>query len=385
MNWKRVRQIIRKEALQSFREPRLRVSMFLPPILQFLVFGFVVNLDVDRSNLAWLDQDQSPASRELRAAFEGSRYFTVIATPRDEREMQRLLDKGLIQSGISVPPGFARDLARGRSTEIQVLVDGSDSNTASIVANYAGAIVRSYSAARLADLTRRKRMAAEGGTVVARLAAPSVDLDQRVWFNPELKSRNYFIPGVTVNIITLITLMLTAMAIVREKEIGTMEQLMVTPIRAGELMLGKMLPFAAVGLFDTMLIIILGMVVFHIPFRGNALLMLGGAILFLFTTLGLGLFISTVSRTQQQAIMSTFFFFQPAFMLSGFAFPIRSMPLPVQYLTLLNPLRYFIEICRGVFLKGSGIGILWPQFVALAVFGVAIMAFSVARFRKRLD
>lgn len=162
MNWKRVRHIIRKEALQSFREPRLRVSMFLPPILQFLVFGFVVNLDVDRSNLAWLDQDQSPASRELRAAFEGSSYFTVIATPRDEREMQRLLDKGLIQSGISVPPGFARDLARGRSTEIQVLVDGSDSNTASIVANYAGAVVRSYSAARLGDLTRRKRMAAEG-------------------------------------------------------------------------------------------------------------------------------------------------------------------------------------------------------------------------------
>ncbi|MCC6363879.1 MAG: ABC transporter permease [Bryobacterales bacterium] len=383
MNWKRIRQIIRKEVLQSFREPRLRATMFLPPILQFLVFGFVVNLDVERSNLAWLDQDNSPASRELRAAFESSHYFTVTDTPRNEHEMAYLLDKGLIQSGISVLPGFGEDLERGRTTEIQVLVDGSNSNTASIVANYASDIVRTYSAARLSDLMRQKRMAR--GSVVARLAAPSIDLQQRVWFNPELKSRNYFIPGVTVNIITLITLMLTAMAIVREKEIGTMEQLMVTPIRAEELMLGKMLPFAAVGLFDTMLIVVLGMVVFHIPFRGNALLMLGGAILFLFTTLGAGLFISTVSRTQQQAIMSTFFFFQPAFMLSGFAFPIRSMPLPVQYFTLLNPLRYFIEICRGVFLKGSGIDILWPQFVALAVFGVAIMAFSVARFRKRLD
>ncbi|MCZ2151321.1 MAG: ABC transporter permease [Bryobacterales bacterium] len=383
MNWKRIRQIIRKEVLQSFREPRLRATMFLPPILQFLVFGFVVNLDVERSNLAWLDRDNSPASRELRAAFESSRYFTVTDTPRNEHEMQYLLDKGLIQSGISVLPGFGEDLARGRTTEIQVLVDGSNSNTASIVANYASDIVRTYSAARLADLMRQKRMAR--GSVAARLAAPSIDLQQRVWFNPELKSRNYFIPGVAVNIITLITLMLTAMAIVREKEIGTMEQLMVTPIRPRELMLGKMIPFAAVGLFDTMLIVVLGMVVFHIPFRGNALLMLGGAILFLFTTLGAGLFISTVSRTQQQAIMSTFFFFQPAFMLSGFAFPIRSMPLPVQYLTLLNPLRYFIEICRGVFLKGSGIDILWPQFVALAVFGVGIMAFSSARFRKRLD
>jgi len=383
MNWKRIRQIIRKEVLQSFREPRLRATMFLPPILQFLVFGFVVNLDVERSNLAWFDQDNSPASRELRAAFESSGYFTITGTPRHGREMQYLLDKGLIQSGISVPPGFGEDLARGRTTEIQVLVDGSNSNTASIVANYASDVVRTYSAARLADLMRQKRMAR--GSVVARLAAPSIDLQQRVWFNPELKSRNYFIPGVAVNIITLITLMLTAMAIVREKEIGTMEQLMVTPIRPRELMLGKMIPFAAVGLFDTMLIVVLGMVVFHIPFRGNALLMLGGAILFLFTTLGAGLFISTVSRTQQQAIMSTFFFFQPAFMLSGFAFPIRSMPLPVQYLTLLNPLRYFIEICRGVFLKGSGIDILWPQFVALAVFGVGIMAFSSARFRKRLD
>jgi ABC-2 type transport system permease protein len=184
---------------------------------------------------------------------------------------------------------------------------------------------------------------------------------------------------------TLVTLMLTSMSIVREKEIGTMEQLMVTPIRPAELMLGKTLPFALVGLFDLGLIIVMALLVFRIPFQGSGLLLLGSAILFLFTTLGAGLFISTISHTQQQAIMSTFFFFQPVFILSGFAFPIRNMPEPVQYLTLLNPNRYFLEICRGIFLKGSGIDTLWPQITALAIFGICILYFSARRFHKRLE
>lgn len=383
MNWNRIREIIRKELLQSFREPRTRLTMILPPIVQFLVFGFVVNLDVEHSRLAWLDHDNTPASRELRASFEASHYFTVTSTPPSTADLQRALDAGAVHSAVVVPPGFASDLARGRETSVQVLVEGTNSNTASIISNYASEVVRGFSARRLEGFVNRKRMAA--GAVVIKVSAPSIDLQQRVWFNPELRSRNYFIPGVAVNIITIITLMLTSMAIVREKEIGTMEQLMVTPIRPGELMLGKMLPFAMIGLFDLFLIVILGMTVFHIPFQGNVFVLLGGAILFLFSTLGAGLFLSTISNTQQQAIMSTFFFFQPAFMLSGFAFPIRNMPEPVQYLTYLNPLRYFIEICRGVFLKGSGMDILWPQFVALAIFGLAIMTFSATRFRKRLD
>lgn len=383
MNFERIREIIIKELRQSFREPRTRGLMFIPPIMQFLIFGFVVNLDVERSRLAWYDQDNTPASRELRASFESSKYFIVTNTPSSPAELQDLMDRETVHSAVVVPPGFNEDLARGRSTKIQMLVEGTNSNTASILVNYASDIVRTYSSGRMVDLISQKRMA-RGGQI-ARLQSPGIDLQQRVWFNPELKSRNYFIPGVAVNIITIVTLMLTAMAIVREKEIGTMEQLMVTPIKPIELMLGKTLPFAVVGLFDLSLIVILGIVVFHIPFAGNALLLLAASVVFLFTTLGVGILISTISQTQQQANLSTFFFFQPAFMLSGFAFPIRSMPEPVQWLTMLNPLRYFVEICRGVFLKGSGFDVLWPQFVALAVFGFCIITFSALRFHKRLD
>jgi len=231
----------------------------------------------------------------------------------------------------------------------------------------------------------RNRLAARQMPAPVHFGVPQLRLQSRVWFNPDLRSRNYFVPAVVVNIITVITLMLTAMAIVREKEIGTMEQLMVTPIRPIELMLGKTLPFALVGLIDTALVVIASLVFFHVPFRGSPLLLLFSACLFLMTTLGAGLFISTISRTQQQAMMTTFLFFQPFFLLSGFAFPIRNMPMPIQYLTYLNPVRYFIEIVRGLFLKGSGVSVLWPQMAALTVFGVLILSLSAARFRKRLD
>jgi ABC-2 type transport system permease protein len=207
----------------------------------------------------------------------------------------------------------------------------------------------------------------------------------RVWFNPDLRSRNYFVPGVVANIIMMVTLMLTAMAIVREKEIGTMEQLMVTPVRPIELMLGKTLPFAVVGLIDVALISTVAMLVFHIPFRGSVLLLFFCSVLFLMTSLGAGLFLSTISQTQQQAMMANFFFSTPAFMLSGFAFPIRNMPVVVQWLTYLNPLRYFMEIVRGLFLKGVGISVLWPQMVCLAVYGVVVLGLSAMRFHKTLD
>jgi ABC-2 type transport system permease protein len=214
---------------------------------------------------------------------------------------------------------------------------------------------------------------------------PQISAKSRVWFNPELKSRNYFVPGIVVNIIMMVTLMLTSMAIVREKEIGTMEQLMVTPIRPIELILGKTLPFALIGIVDTALVVGAALLLFHVPFRGSALLLFASGGLFLMTSLGAGLFISTISRTQQQAMMTTSMFFQPFFLLSGFAFPIRNMPEPIQYLTMLNPVRYFMEIVRGIFLKGSGVDVLWPQMVTLAVFGVVILSLSAMRFRKRLD
>jgi ABC-2 type transport system permease protein len=376
---RRIREIVHKEFLQALREPRMRVLLFVPPLIQLVIFGFAVNLDVENARIAWMDQDATPQSRQLRAGFDGSPNFRIVATPTSEDEVRELLDHSAVQAVVRVLPGFAKDIDRGATTEVQILVDGANSNTASIVSNYAAKVVSAFSA-RVAA-ARAPRIVAS--SVVRR--APLLRVQTRVWFNPDLRSRNYYVPGVIVNIITLVTLMLTAMAIVREKEIGTMEQLMVTPIQPLELMIGKTLPFAIVGIVELFFITSVALVVFHIPLRGNLLLLVVCASLFLMTTLGMGLFISTVSQTQQQAMMASFFFFMPAFMLSGFAFPIRNMPPLVQGISYLNPLRYFMEIVRGLFLKGTGVSVLWPQMAALTVFGVAILGFSALRFHKRLD
>ena len=384
--WGRVREIIKKEFYQTLRDPRMRVLLVLPPIIQLIVFGYAVNLDIETSSMAWVDQDLTPRSRELLAEFQGSHRFLLKAVPAREKEIQYLLDRGEVQIVVRVLPGFARDIERGNPVSVQVLLDGTNSNTASILASYAQQVVSGYGRKVLAG-HEGLRLAALTESTGAPVAAdlPVLTAQSRVWFNPSLKSRYYFVPGVVVNIIALVTIMLTAMRIVREKEIGTMEQLMVSPIRPIELMLGKLLPFAVIGLVDVAVVTTAALAVFRVPFRGNALLLLGSAVLFLLTTLGAGLFISTVSQTQQQAVMSSFFFFMPAFMLSGFTFPIRNMPVPVQYLTYADPLRYFIEIVRGVFLKGTGSDILWPQMAALALFGVTVLGLSAARFRKRLD
>jgi ABC-2 type transport system permease protein len=229
----------------------------------------------------------------------------------------------------------------------------------------------------------RRKLVTRGEPV--SIAAPSVTAESRVWFNPDLRSRTYFVPGVVVNIIAIVTLTLTAMAIVREKEIGTMEQLMVTPIRPIELIIGKTFPFACVGMFNMATVTLAALLVFDVPFRGNPLVLIASTLLFLMTTLGAGLFLSTISETQQQAMLSSFFFITPAFMLSGFTFPIRNMPDVVQYVTYANPMRYFMDIVRGVFLKGSGFEVLWPQMLALAIIGVSVLGLSVLRFHKRLD
>jgi ABC-2 type transport system permease protein len=384
--WKRIREIVRKEFRQTLREPRMRVLLIGPPLIQLIIFGFAVNLDVEHARIAWLDADRTPESRELRAAFEGSGRFVIAANPASGAEAQKLLDAGEVQGVVRIFPGFGGEVARGETTSVQVLVDGSDSNTASIVSSYAGQVVARFSADRLAGQMRAKlvgRTMAAGGPV--SLGMPSVEARTRVWFNPDLRSRNYFVPGVVVNIVTLVTLMLTAMAIVREKEIGTMEQLMVTPIRPIELMAGKTLPFAIAGVVEVAFITTAALVVFGIPLRGSVLFLFATSVLFLLTTVGAGLFLSTISQTQQQAVLASFFFFMPAFLLSGFAFPIRNMPEPVQWLSLANPIRYFIEIVRGIFLKGTGIEVLWPQVLALLVYGTAILVLSALRFHKRLD
>jgi len=376
--WERIRQI------EVLRDPRLRMTIMLPPIIQLLIFGYTVNLDIEHAQIGWMDLDRTPASRDLLASFQGSPRFSIVATPQSEAEVQHLLDAGDVQGVVRVLPNFERDLRRGEPAPVQILIDGSNSNTASLLSSYIATAISDYTGNVLAS-QQNLRIMSRSPASPPNLAAPNLISRPRVWFNPDLKSRNYFIPGVVVNIIMIVTLALTAQAIVREKELGTMEQLLVTPIRPVEIILGKTLPFAAIGLVDVVLVISAALLIFRTPLHGSLALLFGCAILFLLTTLGAGLFISTISRTQQQAMLSTFFFTAPAFMLSGFMFPIRNMPVPVQYLTYLDPLRYFMEIVRSIFLKGAGALLLWRDMLALLIYGVAILGLSAARFRKRLD
>jgi ABC-2 type transport system permease protein len=385
--WERIAQIIRKEFIQLLRSPRRRLAVFVPPLLQLFVFGYAVNLDVDNIRMGWMDEDHTPASRNLLAGFQGSPRFHIVALPENDQQAQSLLERGDAHAVLRVLPGFAESLERGRVAGVQLLVDGTNSNTASLISGYSQQIVAAFATPVVRKQQQNMFLAltSSGNTGSTSMKAPRLDVQTRVWFNADLLSRNYFVPGVVVNIIMLVTVMLTAMAIVRERELGTMEQLMVTPIRPVELILGKTLPAAFIGLVDMGLVIAGALLVFHIPFRGNPLLLLLCVILFLFTTLGAGLLMSTISNTQQQAMMTSFMFATPAFMLSGFAFPIRNMPVAVQYFTYLNPLRYFMEIVRSIFLKGTGADVLWPQMLAMLVFGVSMLALSTSRFRKRLD
>lgn len=375
--WQRIAVITRKEFLIVLRDAKMRVLLFLPPLIQLIVFGVAVNLDVENNRIAWMDQDQSPESRELLSHFRGSKYFVPVRFPNSESEVERLLDRGTVPAVVRVLPNFGANLRDDGQAAVQVLVDGTNSNTATIVSSYTTRVLAEF------NLRLQREKVASSGTDTK--PGPRVLLESRIWFNPTLSSQDYFIPGVVVNIIALVTIMLTAMAVVREKEIGTMEQLLVTPIRPAELMIGKTLPFAVIGLIEVALITAAALIVFGIPFEGSPVFLLVASVLFLLTTLGVGLLISTVSGTQQQAMMGSFFFFLPAFMLSGFAFPIPNMPPMVQYLTYLNPVRYYLEIVRGIFLKGTGVGEHLHQMTALLLFGLAMILLSALRFRKRLD
>jgi ABC-2 type transport system permease protein len=384
--WNRILEILRKEFFQTLRDPKTRALLIGPPLLQLILFGYAVNLDVENARTAWMDMDHTPESRDLLAAFQGSKYFRIVAIPGNDDDVQKLMDAGKVQAVVRILPNFSRDVKRGNAASVQILVDGTNSNTASIVAGYANQVIAGYAAKTMADQKNSMMVPATikmGGVVPS--VVPVLTTQYRVWFNPDLRSRVYFVPGVIVNIIALVTIMLTAMSIVREKEIGTMEQLMVTPMRPFELILGKLLPFAIVGVVQVALVVVAAFLIFRVPVRGSIPLLFGCSILYLLSTLGVGLFISTISQTQQQAMMSSFFFFMPAMLLSGFAFPIRNMPTTVQYLTYLNPLRYFMQIVRDLFLKGVGLESMWRQVIALMVFGVAILGISALRFRKKLD
>jgi len=363
-----------KEFIQIFRDPRMRAVIFLMPLLQTLVFGYAVTTDVTHIPTAVFDLDNSRASRELAARFTGSGYFDVVEYPDREEQVRKFLDQGRVKVVLRVNKGFGDDLRTGRTAPLQIIVDGTDSNTAGIVLNYAGQI-----AGRFSELVLQTRFVRATGQPAA---PPRVVPETRAWFNENLESRNFYVPGVIVLIVTLVTLMLSSMAVVREKELGTIEQIMVTPIRQSEFILGKMLPFALIGFADVVLVTAIAGYWFDVPIRGSLLLLLGATSLYLMSTLGIGLLISTISRTQQQAMMSAFFYYFPAMLLSGFVFPIANMPEAVQWLTYVNPLRYFLLIIRGIFLKGVGADILWPQMSALLILGTSTLWVAMRRFQK---
>ena len=372
----RVRYLFVKELIQVLRDRRLRVTLILPPIIQLIIFGYAANLDVKDIHTAVRDLDQSAESRELIGRFTSSKYFDIVSRPRTPEEVEGLIEKGDITLALEIPSGFSRKLKKGDTAFVQILIDGSESNTVMIALGYINRILSDYSTMVLVKRLDRAGMIG--------FQEAGVEVENRTWFNPNFESRLFFIPGVIANIAFLIPIILTAMAVVREREIGTLEQIMVTPLRPWELVVGKTLPFALLGLLDVVMIALIGVFWFGVPFRGSPLVLLLGNVLFLMSSVGIGLFISTICSTQQQAQISTFFFSMPAFILSGFVFPLENLPAWIQYLTYINPLRYFLVIIRGVFLKGNGLDILWPQMLALAILGGLMILMSSLRFQKRL-
>jgi len=363
----RVWEMVRKEFLQIFRDPRLRRVIFVAPIIQLVVFGYAVSTDIRQTSTFVVDHDGTRASRELLEAFVASGYFRVVGRSDRPADLVSALDHGDAIVGVEIPRGFATALLDGSGAQVQILLDGTNSNTATVAKGYAERIVQSY--------------AAQASPVPVQTP---IDLRERAWYNPDLASRNYNVPAVVGAIILLVCLLLTSLAIVREREIGTLEQLMVSPLTPGELIAGKTIPFAIIGLVDLAVVTTVALVWFEVPFEGSVFLLVVASILFLLSGLWVGLFISTISNTQQEAFMSSFLIFQPTMLLSGFMFPVSSMPDLFQWLTLLNPLRHYLEIVRGIFLKGAGLADLWSQYLALLVMGSVILWFASTRFRKRI-
>jgi len=365
--FERVSGLVRKELLQVFRDPRLVRMVLVAPVIQLLVFGYAVSTDVRRTSTFVVDQDHSAASRDLTETFFASGYFRLVGRSDRPRDLVAALDAGRAIVGLHIPRGFAKDAARDAAA-VQVILDGTSSNTATVAMGYAQRIVQAWALER---------------SPVPRVAP--VELRERAWFNPDLASRDYNVPAVIGNVLMILSLMLTALAVVREREAGTLEQLMVSPLSPAELIIGKTVPFAILCLGDMALISAVALVWFRVPFHGNFLLLLLAGLLYLISTLGLGLLISTFSNTQQEAVLTSFLFIMPLMLLSGFMFPVSSMPAAFRWLTMANPVRHFLEIVRSIFLKGAGLDALWPQFLSLAVIGATVLTLATRRFHKTAD
>lgn len=376
MFFERINAIFIKEVKQMLRDPKLKLILFVVPVIQVLVFGYAATTDIKDISTAVYDLDNTPQSREVIREFTYSKYFNVRYNIDSSDEAKALIDKSLVNVVIRFNRGFAKDLLGDRGASVQLIIDGADSNTASIIMSYSNRIVQKYSRGLIAE---RSAIYAEGVGPF-----PTVDLRDRAWFNENLESSFFYIPGVIALIITVSTIILSSMSVVREKEIGTMEQLMVSPIKPHELILGKMAPFGVVALIDVVFVAAVGVILFQVPVRGSLILLFAASTIYLLACLGVGLFISTVSSTQQEAMMSTFLFLFPVNLLSGFMFPIFNMPPVIQFLTFFNPMRYYIIILRGIFLKGVGITVLWPHMLILLVMGVLIILYSSRKFHKTL-
>jgi ABC-2 type transport system permease protein len=376
--FRRIFELLVKEFLELKRDKSARFRLLLPPIIQMLLFGYAATFEIFNVSTTVLDQDHSQESRALISAFVGSSRFKVTTVARTHREATDAVERSDAQVGIIVPPGFAALLRKGQTSPIQILVDGTNSNTALIALGYVGQIAGTFGQGYALDLAQRT------GRAVGRPLV-NVKMEERYWYNQNLSSRWFFVPGV-IGTLTLITIVnLTAFAIVREREVGTLEQILVTPIKPVEFIIGKTLPFFFIGLIQVLIVAGVGMFWFEVPFKGNPLVLLLGTCLFLLSTLGIGLLISTICKTQQQAFASNFFVLNPMFVLSGFSFPISSMPDVLQWITYLDPLRYYLVIIRGTYIKGVGMGVLWPQMLALSVLGISLLTMAVLRFHKSLD
>ena len=368
INWLRVREMVRKEWRQLFRDPKSKRIVFASPILQLVLFGYAVNTDVHDVAMFVVDHENTAESRALVSAFVAPGYFRLAGHSDRPSDIGAALDAGRARVGLHIPPGFTADLLAGRGATVQLLIDGTSSNTATVAQGYAARIVQDFGLQY----------------VDARTLHGGVDLRTRAWFNPDLRSRVYNIPAVIGTILLLMSLLLTALAVVREREIGTLDQLLVSPLTPTELMLGKTLPVAVIAMIDLAMITAISLLWFDIPLRGSVFALLAASTVYVIAALGMGLYISSGARTQQEAFMTMFLFLLPAIVLSGFMYPVDTMPPFFQYLTLANPLRHFLEIVRAIFLRGAGMMDILPQFATLTVMAGAILWLAGRRFRGAL-
>lgn len=374
----RIWQIFIKEMIEMKRDKWARFRLIVPPVIQMLIFGYAATFEVYHVSTVILDMDHSQESRQLLEDFTASGRFSIAAIAQNQAGVTNAIDRSNAVIAITIQPGFAELLRKGATAPVEVAVDGTNSNTALIALGYVGEVATTFSQAYASDFLSRTA----GGL---SLRQASVTVEERPWYNEDTNSRWFFVPGVIGTLTLTLIVNLTAFAIVREREVGTLEQIMVTPISSIEFILGKTAPFFVIGMGEVALVMAVGLLWFQVPFNGNPLVMLLGTSLFLLSALALGLLISTICTTQQQAFATNFFVVNPLFILSGFSFPIASMPKVLQWFSYINPLRYFLVLIRACFLKGVGFSFLWPDLVALATLATVLLTASILRFRKSLD